>query len=293
LPTQTNSRVAHKGVKVTSRAIQAGLRCGRVTKNIAYVRGEWRALAALRSLYELALPHGDLQLRIDDFDGDLKMDVDVREIIGINLWHRTKSFESHERILFCESVVPGAVVLDVGANIGLYTLLAAKRGARVFAIEADPINAELLRHHVHLNGFDDRVTIFNMAAVDRPGPIRLFRNHGNSGHSNIFSGIDPVEVEGNTIDSLNLPPIDVCKMDIEGAEFPALLGMNATIERSPKMTILMEYSQSVAQTNGLIDFIRARFTSVRAIQNLSFRSAGKLLDSDRPLPSYCNLWISK
>ena len=48
----------------------------------------------------------------------------------------------------------------MGANIGIYTLLAAKRGARVFAIEADPKTVEMLRRNIHLNGFDHRVTVF-------------------------------------------------------------------------------------------------------------------------------------
>ena len=79
---------------------------------------------------------------------------------------------------------PDSVVLDVGANIGIYTLLAAKRGARVIAIEADPRNVEKLRHHVHLNGFDDRVTILPIAVgdkvvaeIDHAGRTATRRNH--------------------------------------------------------------------------------------------------------------------
>src|SRR5216684_869726 len=211
------------------------LRLGRFTKYLPYVRG----LGVLRDIYEAVLPKGDLQFRVNDFDGDLRIDIDVRETIGINIWHRPKFFEKHERKLFCAAITAGSVVLDVGANVGIYTLLAAKRGARVFAIEADPQNVEPLRHHVHLNGFDDRVTIFHMAAAAKEGTVMLFRNPSNSGGSSIFRGVDPVFVTSNTIDSLNLPPIDVCKMDIEGAEMMALLGMNATIRRSPNMKMLI------------------------------------------------------
>lgn len=182
--------------------VRALLKYGRVTKHLPYVRG----LGLLRKAYEFALPKSDLQLSVDDFDGNLKMVVDVREIIGINIWHRPRFFEKNERALFCAAIRPGNVVLDVGANVGIYTLLAAKRGARVFAIEADPRNVEVLRHHVHLNGFDDRVTIFPIAAGDKEGPVTLFRSAGNSGHSNIFSGIDPIQVPCQTIDSLGSCP---------------------------------------------------------------------------------------
>src|SRR6266704_2952794 len=150
--------------------IQKILRWGRVTKYLPYLRG----LGALRSLYALVLPKGELRLRIDDFDGDLELDVDVREYMGFNVWHRPISFEKDERTLFCGAIATGCTVLDVGANVGIYTLLAAKRGAKVFAIEADPQNVEVLRHHVRLNGFDDRVTIFHMAAAAEEGRVTLF-----------------------------------------------------------------------------------------------------------------------
>ncbi len=264
------------------------LRFGRFTKHLPYVRG----LGALRSFYELMLPKRELQLRVNDFDGDLKMDVDVREVIGINVWHRPEFFEKHERRLFCAAITPGSVVLDIGANVGIYTLLAAKRGAKVIAVEADPCNVEILRHHVHLNGFDDRVTILHMAASNREHALTLFRSPGNSGHSNLFDGVSPVEIPGKTIDSLGLPPIDVCKIDIEGAEMIALAGMQDSISKSPKMRLLVEYNTSLGQTSGLMEFICERFRSVYAIRKPPFRAKGPLAASQKPR-GFCNLWASK
>jgi len=243
----------------------------------------------LRYAYEYVLPKGELQLSVDDFDGDLRMQVDVREIIGINLWHRPGFFEKNERKLFCEAIVPGSVVLDVGANIGIYTLLAAKRGAKVFAVEADPRNVEMLQYHVHLNGFDDLVTIFPVAVSDREGTATLYRSPGNSGHSNLFDGIDPVQVPCLTIDSLGLPPIDVCKMDIEGNELKALKGMEATIQYSPRMKMLTEYNEALGNTTGMMEFISSRFAPVYAIRYPPFRPKGPLSPSRKP-PSFCNLW---
>ena len=263
------------------------LRCGRFTKYLPYVRG----LGVLRGFYELVLPKGELQLRVDDFDDDLKMDVDVREIIGINVWHRPEFFERHERRVFCAAITPGSVVLDVGANVGIYTLLAAKRGARVFAVEADPQNVERLRNHVRLNGFDDRVMILHMAASDKDGPLTLFRSPGNSGHSNLFEGVESVLIPGKTIDSLELPPIDVCKMDIEGAEMTALSGMQDTISRSPKMSLLVEYNTSLGQTNGMMEFICEHFQSVYAIRKPPFAAKGPLSPTQKPR-TFCNLWAS-
>jgi FkbM family methyltransferase len=261
------------------------MRLGRVTRHLPYFRG----IALFQRFYRFALPKDGLELRVHDFDGDLKMDVDVRDTSGMNLWHRPEFFDKTERKLFCDAIAPGSVVLDVGANIGIYTLLAAKRGARVFAIEADPRNVEKLRHHVRLNGFDDRVTILPIAVGDREGTVTIYRFPGNWGHSNLFEGVDPEQVPCKTIDSLGLPPIDVCKMDIEGSELRALRGMEATMSRSPRMKMLIEYAEGFGETAGLMELICAQFAPVYAIRYPPFRPRGPLSATLKP-PSFCNLW---
>src|SRR5713101_535909 len=135
------------------------LRLARATQYLPQFRG----LSALLNLYRRLIPSSAL-FRINDFDGDLKLDISVCETIGVNLWHVPRLFEKQEREAFCSAITPMTVVLDVGANIGIYTLLAAKRGARVFAIEADANNILALRNHIEVNGFASRVTVFEMAA---------------------------------------------------------------------------------------------------------------------------------
>ncbi len=265
------------------RKAESVLRLGRVTQRLPWLKG----LGLVRSFYNVTLPFPDgYRFRVDDFDGDLRMEVDPRDIIGINVWHRPELFEKNERKLFCSAITPGSVVLDVGANVGIYTLLAAKRGARVFAIEADPNNVRLLRHHLDINGLTDRVTVFEMAAMDRQQTITLYRDPTNSGHSNVFSGVDATCVPGDTIDSLDLPAVDVCKMDIEGAEANALRGMLSTIQRSPKLRLLIEYSTQFGHTTELMGLLRLHFSRICI--------AGKgELSATCKAPNFCNLWASR
>src|SRR5690242_18524127 len=142
-------------------ALSLLLRIGRITK----FSPSWRGVESLTKLYRRIIPE-DFLLRIKDIDGDLIFDVNLRGNMGLYLWHYPELFEKEEREMFCLSITPGCTVLDVGANIGFYTLLAAKRGARVFSIEADPLNIAMLRHHVEINGFGKQVTIHQMAATD-------------------------------------------------------------------------------------------------------------------------------
>jgi len=254
------------------------LRPGRITK----YSSSWRGVNTLLRLYRRIIPE-DLLLRIKDIDGSLIFDVNVRGNMGLYLWHYPELFEKEERELFCSSIHPGCTVLDVGANIGFYTLLAAKRGAQVFAIEADPFNAAMLRHHVKINNLSQRVTVFEIAATDATKAIPLYRHPFNLGESNIVAkGQHSGMIEGRTIDSLELPAIDICKMDIEGAELMALHGMKQTMKRSPQMKLFVEYAQHLGAGEELLGFLRANFSSVQAIDQHETAAPGEI-------PEFCNL----
>src|ERR1700722_18948425 len=152
----------------------------RATRHLPYMVG----LSPLLDFYRRHIPP-DSYYRISDFDEDLLIEVTPTETIGVNLWHAPNIYEKTERKLFCSALKPSSTVLDIGANIGIYTLLAAKRGAQVFAIEADPENALKLRQNIKLNGFGGRVTVYEIAASDRERMLALYRNPANRGGTSI------------------------------------------------------------------------------------------------------------
>ena len=131
-----------------------------------------------------------------------------------------------------------------------------------------------------------------MAAADKKGTVTLLHCPGNSGASSIYHGVDSVLVQSDTIDSLGLPPIAVCKMDIEGAELTALTGMRKTLEYSPGMKMLIEYNTGLGKTDGLMKLIHEQFASV-SIARASHAGKEDLLAINQEPPSFCNLWLSK
>src|SRR5947209_15307856 len=165
----------------------------------------------------------------------------------------------------------------------MYRLLAAKKGAYVCAVEPDPDNACHLRNHVQLNGFSDRVRIVEMAATSSPGAVTLYKNAANSGGTSIFGSGRAIRVAADSIDSLDLPSIDVCKIDVEGSEAMVLGGMQHTLARSPNMKLLVEYARKFAGSGELMRFLRAEFSTVAVVGGPVLR------DCDWP-PEYCNLW---
>ena len=270
------------GAQLGRAALSLFLRAGRVTK----YTGRWKGHNTLQRLYRKYLPP-DLFLRVSDFDGGLKFDVNLRGNVDICLWHFPDLYEAELRELFCSQIKPGCTVLDVGAHIGLYTLLAAKRGARVFAIEADPANAALLRHHVEINGFNQSVTVFEMAATDSARELPLYRHAFNQGESNIIEKGDPAgRIQGRTIDSLELPPIDICKMDIEGSEVNALRGMGRTLQRSSQMKLMVEYAQHLGAGEELLKCLRESFSCVEVIEKDVVTIPGEI-------PDFCNLLATR
>jgi FkbM family methyltransferase len=152
-----------------------------------------------------------------------------------------------------------SVVLDVGANIGAFSVFAAKRAKRVFAIEALPQNFKLLQKNLEANDLNN-VVCENIALTSKRGKIDFYPGKTNLGGSSMYiktySGKKTM-VEGITLDSFfsryNIKHIDVMKMDIEGAEYDVLLN---TKSLSRIKSIAMEFHEGISQDHTYLDIVR-------------------------------------
>ena len=137
---------------------------------------------------------------------------------------------------FRTHVADGAAVIDVGANIGLSTILMARVARTVFAFEASPKNATFLRRNLQLNGIEN-VRVFGNALSHEPGSVRIHEaDFGAGSHvvpsAHLAAGELPtVEIACLTLDSLSLPTIDFIKIDVEGHEPNVLAGARALLRR--------------------------------------------------------------
>jgi len=138
-------------------------------------------------------------------------------------------------------------LLDVGAGIGTFTLLAAViPSLGVWAFEPNPEILPLLRWNVTSEGLVDRVIISEKAALDIPCEtwLNLPDHQGQIGLATIgtpnFKSSHRHKVQAVTLDAELLPTfaLDVIKIDVEGAELPALVGASRLIEcHSPALVI--------------------------------------------------------
>ncbi len=157
-------------------------------------------------------------------------------------------FTPQETAAFQGEVRQGDTVIDIGANIGYFTLLFARlvgpRG-QVFAFEPEPINFELLRRNVELNGYCN-VTLVPKAVSDASGTARLYLAE-HKGDGRIFDSHDgrgSIPIETIRLDDFLKDyegRIDFIKMDIQGAEPAALRGMTKLLERHRQARIILEF----------------------------------------------------
>lgn len=188
--------------------------------------------------------------------------VDTRSLdVGVHLLHGG-SWETNYTEAFKRSLRPGATVVDVGANLGWYTLVAAPivgPGGRVFAVEPNPGLARLVQESVHSNGFAGWTQVFQVAVSDAPGVVDLVYDPAMPGGGVIrpasyaltYVRSTATRVAAVRLDALlagHAGPVDVLKMDIEGWEGVALQGMTGILDRSPGLRMLIEWGSAQDQT---------------------------------------------
>jgi FkbM family methyltransferase len=163
------------------------------------------------------------------------------------------SYESRKQEAFSLMVRRGATVYDLGANVGFYSLLASVLvgpGGRVFSFEPVPRNLQLLRTHLALN----RITNCSVleAAVGRCEGTAGFNAEMGPSMGYMTENSDATfQVRTVTLDGLvlsgTLPPPNVIKCDIEGAEYDALVGAATILARFAPMIFLATHGPEVHQ----------------------------------------------
>ena len=219
---------------------------------------------------------------IHNFDGDLTIGLDRASIVSSEIYW--KSYHSGHIAKFLKDYLrPDMTFVDVGANIGALTLVAAKRLAkgRVLAFEPVPQIFEQLSRNVALNDLS-RVTLFNIGLFDRAGSLPMYRKQDiqfgliNEGVPSLFSNEGdreevtvPLRRFDDVAHEFGLEHLDVMKIDVEGAEAMVLRGAEASIRRF-RPVIITEPSEE--------NFRRAGYTADDLISYL------RLLEYDVQIP---------
>ena len=185
---------------------------------------------------------------------DLKVRIYPCDVIGKDIYVK-RVFEKAEINFVTKFLKSGMVFFDVGANLGQYTLFAAKRiglTGQVHSFEPNSRMFEELQFNVRLNDLTDICRLNQLALSDKNGQGLLSKyeagaevygslgNHKRSGGN--ITGHENVKT--STLDSyakeLRINHVDLIKMDIEGAELPALKGSVTLLSRDDGPVVLVE-----------------------------------------------------
>lgn len=199
-------------------------------------------------------------------------------------WIRTiaiEAFETAKVRALAHFLRPGMTLVDVGANIGFFSLVAAKLvgpTGRALAVEPEPENCARIRRNVELNGYAN-VEIAQVALGDRCGEVTLHLATDHGHHSLLDRSPNragttlavPIETLDALLAARNIERVDVLKIDVEGAEVEVLRGAAETIRRNPALVILMDVHESLgvdaAEVCDLIESYGLATYTIRAPYN--------------------------
>lgn len=174
-------------------------------------------------------------------------------------------YEPQTTRLFSQLARPGMSVVDVGAHVGYYSLLAAKKvgpTGHVFAFEPEPMNYDLLVKNAKLNGYQNIVAV-QKAASRREGTAKLYLTALDNGRHSVYDHNLPQAgsrvVETTTVDALleehGWPAVSLVKIDVEGAELDVMAGMERVLRESKDLKLIMEFNPSLLRNAG-VDLVK-------------------------------------
>lgn len=224
-------------------------------------------------------------------------------------------YEREEQAFFLRSCRQGMTVVDVGANVGLYTSLAMHqigKTGRLISIEPFQDSLRYLKQTIDENkkilspSSYPEVHLIEAAASDKAGTAHLFINPINGGDNRLYADkslVDTAVIQTERIDqmlkSLGVEEINYLKIDVQGYEFHALRGAQEILKRSQRTIILSEFWPEGLQQAGdqPIDYLffleSLDFTLYQLDQDklrrLNNRADCDHLISAHPGVAYCNI----
>jgi len=216
----------------------------------------------------------------------IQLTANVTDFVFSGIYFGNLPYEAHLTHYLFEHLRPGAVFVDVGANSGYFSMLAAGTSARVFAFEPNPPVFRELSDHLDRNIPDGRVRAFELALSDRADRASLFVTAEHSGLSTLvsdsivaagyFGQPSAVSVKTMTFDEWrereSVDRVDLMKIDVEGFEARVLAGMARSLRERRIARVVCETAWDGAAHRMLVDsgFKPTFLENVGSVDNIAY-----------------------
>jgi FkbM family methyltransferase len=173
------------------------------------------------------------------------------------------AYEPAKHALIRRHLRPGMTFIDVGANKGDFTLLAARLSGlsgMVIAIEPEPENHSILQRSIELNHYTN-IRVLQVALSDRDGTANLQIGSSSGAHtlSPEFNGLRTVAVPTMTLDGVvaeqQLRSVDMIKIDVQGLELAVLRGATETLRANPRIILLLDLPKQSEKRRAIGDYL--------------------------------------
>jgi len=230
-------------ILVISLVIKLGLGFGKAKKIFAKI------LTAINKNNPIDLVYHDLKFRIYPYNNTIESKMFVSSRLR----------EAKELHIISRFIKNGGIFLDIGANIGYYSLMAAKLGAeKVIGIEPNPIVLNRFRENIKFNELDKKIKTFQIGLGGKKDTMDLHLSHEDMGSSSILNNNPNSEkIKIKIIPLLrllkeeNIKKVDVLKIDVEGYEDRVLFPYFEGLERKfyPRLILMEDSSQKDWERN--------------------------------------------
>ena len=202
----------------------------------------------------------DVEVQVDEFDGTFAIGPKSHLLRRLLVHGR---YEPELAELFAGLIQPDRDVVDVGANIGFFTVLAARRLGKGRVLAAEPTSAAHARlcRNLAANGVADKAIVFNglVGATDSSTEIKIVA--GREEYSSTGAMVHPsIKGEAVTVETLPIRPLDalvrdhglapaLVKIDVEGAEMAVFEGAQETL-KTHRPVVISEFARPLLERNG-------------------------------------------
>lgn len=200
------------------------------------------------------------------------------------IWWRVNTFHKKEpeTLDWIDSMGKDDVLFDIGANIGLYSLYAAKRGLKVFSFEPEALNYAELTKNVFLNKLSN-IKPINFALCSSEQFVSFKTSSSSAGTANQESDLTSADGKfeftqttfGTSLDSLlskhSYPVPQYVKIDVDGPELDIVRGMVNTLRRPELKSVLIEIDERLEESKEILNLMMGAGFQIKLKTNFEYK----------------------